>query len=100
MQSAGSRDTQTGEFKNPTRSPGFNDEPKGVFPDGLHTCVEHAPSRGRDCPLCDIFKLKIDGSGHLRRLTRFSNFKGFKGTQGVVSDDGRYLLQSNRQVPR
>ena len=84
-------DTETGEFENLTRSPDYYDEPEGVFPDGLHTCVEHAPSRGSDWPLCDIFKLKLDGSGRMQRLTHFSDFKGYKGTQGVVSDDGRYL---------
>lgn len=84
-------DTETGEFRNLTRSPGHYDEPEGVFPDGLHTCVEHAPSNGRAWPLCDIYKLKLDGSGKMQRLTHFSDFKGYKGTQGVVSPDGKKL---------
>jgi len=84
-------DCQTGEFQNLTNSPDYYDEPEGVFPDGKHTCVEHAPSKDRPWPLCDIYKLKLDGSGRMQRLTYFSNFKGYKASQGVVSDDGKYL---------
>ena len=84
-------DTETGEFRNLTRSAGYYDEPEGVFPDGKFTCVEHAPSRGKAWPLADIYKLKLDGSGEMQRLTHFSDFKGYKGTQGVVSPDGKKL---------
>lgn len=84
-------DSETGEFENLTRSPDHYDEPEGVFPDGEHTCVEHAPSSGSAWPLPDIYKLKLDGSGEMKRLTHFSDFKGFKGTQGVVSPDGKTL---------
>lgn len=84
-------ETTTGKYQNLTRSPDYYDEPEGVFPDGRHTCVEHAPSRHSPWPLCDIHKLKLDGSGRMQRLTYFSEFKGFKGTQGVVSDDGKHL---------
>lgn len=84
-------DTETGEFLNLTQSPGYYDESEGVFPDGQYTCVEHGPSKHTAWPMLDLFKLKLDGSGEMQRLTYFSDFKGFKATQGVVSDDGRYL---------
>ncbi len=84
-------DTETGEFENLTRSPDHYDEAEGVFPDGLHTCVEHAPSKHSPWPLCDNYKLRLDGSGEMQRLTYFSEFKGYKATQGIVSDDGRKL---------
>ena len=84
-------DRMTGKFQNLTRSPDHYDEPEGVFPDGLHTCVEHAPSTHSAWPLSDIYKLKLDGTGEMQRLTYFSEFKGYKGTQGVVSDDGTKL---------
>ncbi len=84
-------DTETGEFQNLTRSPGYYDEPEGIFPDGQHTCVEHGPSEHRAWPLVDIFKLKMDGSGEMQRLTYFSDYEGYKGSQAVVSDDGKYL---------
>jgi hypothetical protein len=67
------------------------DEPEGMFPSGLYTCVEHAPSDQTAWPLIDLFKLKLDGSGEMQRLTYFTDFKGYKANQGVVSDDGKYL---------
>jgi 2-keto-4-pentenoate hydratase len=84
-------DTKTGEFQNLTKSPCCYDEPEGIFPDGLYTCVEHGPSAQSAWPLVDLFKLKLDGSGEMQRLTYFSDFKNYKGTQGVVSDDGKFL---------
>lgn len=84
-------DTITGEFRNLTRSPHYYDEPEGVFPDGRHVCVEHAPCAHSAWPLSDLYRLKLDGSGEMQRLTYFSEFRGFKATQGVVSDDGSKL---------
>ena len=84
-------DTETGEFQNMTRSPGYYDEPEGIFPDGKHTCVEHGSSEHSAWPLIDLYKLKLDGSGKMQRLTRFTEYEGYKASQGVVSDDGKYL---------
>jgi len=39
----------------------------------------------------DIYKLALDGSGKLERLTFFSNYKGYKSSNPVVSDDGKYM---------
>lgn len=84
-------DTETGEFQNMTRSPHHYDEPEGIFPDGKYTCVEHGSSKESAWPLIDIYKLKLDGSGEMQRLTYFTEYKGYKASQGVVSDDGKYL---------
>lgn len=84
-------DSETGEYWAITNSPCCYDEAEGIFPDGLYTCVEHAPSDKTAWPLIDLFKLKLDGSGEMQRLTFFSDYKGFKANQGVVSDDGKYL---------
>lgn len=84
-------DLESGEFQNLTRSPEFYDEPEGVYPDGKYTLVEHGPSQGRAWPMCDLFQLKLDGSGEMRRITRFAEYRGFKGTQGVISPDGKQL---------
>jgi len=82
---------ETGAYRNLTRSPGYYDEPEGIFPDGKHTCVEHGPSKHTAWPMIDIFKLRLDGYGEMQRLTYFSDFQGYKASQGIVSDDGRYL---------
>jgi len=84
-------DTQTGEIQNMTVSPSYYDEPEGMFPDGKFTCVEHGNSVERAWPMIDIYKLKLDGSGEMQRLTNFSDYEGYKASQGVVSDDGNFL---------
>jgi hypothetical protein len=53
--------------------------------------VEHGSSKESAWPLIDIYKLKLDGSGEMQRLTYFTEYKGYKASQGVVSDDGKYL---------
>ncbi|MGC9342228.1 MAG: TolB family protein [Bacteroidales bacterium] len=84
-------DSESGDYMAITDSPCCYDEPEGIFPDGLYTCVEHAPSDQSAWPLIDLYKLKLDGSGEMQRLTNFTNYKGYKANQGVVSDDGKYL---------
>ncbi|ALM06409.1 hypothetical protein SB49_00205 [Sediminicola sp. YIK13] len=84
-------DSESGEYKAITNSPCCYDEPEGIFPDGLHTLVEHGPSDKNAWPLLDLYKLKLDGSGEMQRLTYFTNYKGYKANQGVISDDGKYL---------
>ncbi len=83
--------SETGEFRPITNSPCCYDEPEGIFPDGLHTLVEHGDSGEKAWPLLDLYKLKLDGSGSMQRLTYFTNYKGYKANQGVISDDGKYM---------
>ena len=84
-------DLETGEFQNLTRSPGYYDEPEGIYPDGEFTLVEHGSSEKSAWPLIDMYKLKLDGSGEMQRLTYFTEYKGFKASQGIISDDGKYM---------
>ena len=84
-------DSETGEFRTVTNSPCCYDEAEGIFPDGLHTLVEHANSEEKAWPLIDLYKLKLDGSGDMQRLTYFTDYKGYKANQGVISDDGKYM---------
>jgi len=63
------------------------DEPEGIFPDGKFTCVEG----NRDTGAVDIYKLTLDGSGTLVRMTNFSDYKGYKSSNPVISDDGKYM---------
>lgn len=84
-------DSETGEYSAITSSPCCYDEAEGIFPDGLHTLVEHANSEEKAWPLLDLYKLKLDGSGEMQRLTYFTDYKGYKANQGVISDDGKYM---------
>jgi len=63
------------------------DEPEGIFPDGKYTCVEC----NRETGAVDIYKLTLDGSGTLVRMTNFSDYKGYKSSNPVISDDGKYM---------
>lgn len=84
-------DSKTGEYESLTNSPCCYDEPEGIFPDGKYATVEHASSAETAWPLIDLYKLKMDGSGEMQRLTHFTNYKGYKANQGVISDDGKFL---------
>jgi len=84
-------DSETGDYRPITNSPCCYDEAEGIFPDGEHTLVEHAPSDKTAWPLIDLYKLKLDGSGKMQRLTYFTDYNGYKANQGVISDDGKYM---------
>ncbi|MGQ9635602.1 MAG: TolB family protein [Bryobacteraceae bacterium] len=90
-------DMQTGEKINHTRSIGSYNEVEGIFPDGLHTCVEsdrQAVLRGSTQLFrsIDIWKLRLDGTGKsFERLTYFNDYEGWKASNPVVSTDGRLL---------
>jgi hypothetical protein len=84
-------DIKTGDLKNVSKNPGYYDECEGIFPDGSSTLVESTEKKGR-WPLVDLYRLMLDGSGRKERLTFFTDYKGWKATQGVVSDDGNYMV--------
>jgi hypothetical protein len=95
--SAWTLDLATGERVNQTAAIGFYNEVEGVFPDGLHTCVESDrqardfgdPSSFRNI---DVWKLRMDGTGRgFTRLTRFNDHEGWKASNPVVSRDGRRM---------
>jgi Tol biopolymer transport system component len=84
-------DLVTKKVVNYSNAPGQYDEPEGIFPDGQYTLVECDRQNKKDWQYIDLWKLKLDGTGHLERLTYFSDYPGYKASNGVVSDDGRYL---------
>jgi Tol biopolymer transport system component len=95
--SAWTLDLATGERVNQTAAIGHYNEVEGIFPDGLHTCVESDrqardygdPSSFRNI---DVWKLRMDGSGRsFTRLTRFNDHEGWKASNPVVSRDGRRM---------
>jgi hypothetical protein len=88
---------ETGERVNQTAAIGSYNEVEGIFPDGLHTCVEsdrQAVLRGKTEKFrdIDIWKLRLDGTGKsFERLTFFNDYEGWKASNPVVSTDGRYM---------
>jgi Tol biopolymer transport system component len=80
-------DLQTGIVTNMSNADNQYDEPEGIFPDGRFCCVEC----DRETGAVDIYKLKLDGSGNLSRMTYFSDYKGYKSSNPVISDDGQFM---------
>ena len=88
---------KTGEVTDFSKAPGTYNEPEGIFPGGLYTCVE----ADRQCQWLggdagsgniDIWKLKLDGTGKdFVRLTHFNDYEGGKASNPVISTDGRFM---------
>ncbi len=86
---------ETGNITNMSKADNQYDEPEGIFPDGKYTLVECDRETGG----IDIYKLKLDGSGELKRIIFFSDYEGYKSSNPVVSDDGKYMaFQIARQT--
>jgi Tol biopolymer transport system component len=81
----------TGRITNYSNAPKQYDEPEGVFPDGMHTLVECDQHNLKGWQHTDIYRLRLDGSGELTRLTHFNDYTGFKASNPVVSDNGRWM---------
>lgn len=90
-------DLKTRKIVNYTNRPDRYDEPEGIFPDGKYLLVEstrHHPKcdEGRTTwDYIDLYKLTLDGSGTMERITYFNKDSKYKATNPVVSDDGRYM---------
>ena len=90
-------DFATGRIVNYSQRPDRYDEPEGIFPDGRYILVEstrHHPEveEGRKTwDYIDLYKLALDGSGNMERITFFNKNLKYKATNPVVSDDGRYM---------
>jgi Tol biopolymer transport system component len=82
---------ETGAVKNYSNAPDQYDEPEGIFPDGQYTLVECDKQNRKGDKYIDIWKLKLDGSGAVQRLTYFSDVPGYKASNPVVSDDGKFM---------
>lgn len=86
---------ESGEVLDYSNAPDQYDEPEGIFPDGRFTLVECDHHRPEGVPTgmrnIDIFKLALDGSGELERLTYFNDYPGGKASNPVISDDGRFM---------
>ena len=84
-------DLETKKITKYTDTPAVYDEPEGMFPDGQHTLAECDSQNHLGPGNIDLWKLSLDGHGTYKRLTWFSEYPGYKASNGVVSDDGRYI---------
>ena len=87
---------KTREIVNYSKREDRYDEPEGIFPDGKSILVEstrHHPNRGERTTwdYIDLYKLALDGSAKMERITFFNEGVKYKATNPVVSDDGRYM---------
>jgi hypothetical protein len=82
---------ETGKVTNYSNAPGEYDEPEGIFPDGKHTLVECDKHSAKGSGFIDIYKLALDGSGKLERLTFFNDRPAYKASNPVVSPDGKTI---------
>jgi len=84
---------KTGKVTNYSNAPNQYDEPEGIFPDGKYTLVEcnRHMAQPEGIQEVDIYKLALDGSGKLERITKFADYPGYKSSNPVVSDDGRFM---------
>lgn len=82
---------ETGEIANMSNADKQYDEPEGIFPDGKYTLVESDKQNLQGSNHVDLWKLKLDGSGEMERLTYFSDYKGYKASNAVISDDGKFM---------
>jgi len=89
-------DLTTGKLTDYTKLPDRYSEPEGIFPDGRHTLVESSRHRHnvpgkKNYDGIDLYIVALDGTGATQRLTFFNEDPVFKCTQGVISDDGKYM---------
>ena len=76
---------------NYSNAPNQYDEPEGIFPDGKYTLVECDRHNRKGPGHVDLYRLALDGSGRVERLTNFNDYPGYKASNPVVSDDGRFI---------
>jgi WD40 repeat protein len=93
-------DLKTLEVTDLSKAKIYYDEPEGMFPDQKHIIVEstrHVPLKKNPPDEVSIFevdfyKMKMDGSGDMERLTWISDFKGYKAQNPVISPDGEFMV--------
>lgn len=87
---------QTKIFVNYSQRVDRYDEPEGVFPDGQTILVEsnrHRPQYKdmKGFMTLDIYRMPLDGSGEMERLTYFNENPEYKASNPVVSPNGKYM---------
>lgn len=83
-------------FVNYSKSEKTYDEAEGTFPDGLSLLVEsnrHRPKyKGmKEFLTLDLYKMDLNETGDMERITYFNDNPEYKASNGVISDDGKYM---------
>lgn len=83
-------------FVNYSNSEKTYDEAEGTFPSGLEILIEsnrHRPNSDgmKEFLTLDIYKMQLNGSGEVERITYFNDNPNYKASNPVVSDDGKYM---------
>lgn len=87
---------ETKVFTNYSNSSSSYDEAEGAFPNGLEILIESNRHRTnykgmKEFLNLDIYRLKLDGSGDVERMTSFNDNPAYKASNPVVSDDGKFI---------
>ncbi|MGH2792864.1 MAG: hypothetical protein ACRDKG_01025 [Actinomycetota bacterium] len=69
----------------------FYEEAEGIDPAGRYVLVERDLTITLFPGMLDIWRLTLDGSGRLERLTTFDYYKGYGANNPAVSPDGTYM---------
>ncbi len=83
-------------FKNYSNSPDTYDEAEAAFPNGQSILIEsnrHRPTYKnlKAFQILDIYRLYLDGSGDVDRMTYFNDNPNFKASNPAISDDGKFV---------
>ena len=86
---------ETKSFTNYSKSKTTYDEAEGIFPDGLSMLIESNRHRMnykgmKEFLTLDIYKLNLDETGDVERITYFNENPKYKASNPVVSDDGKW----------
>lgn len=84
-------DLETGALTNYSNAPEIYAEPEGIFPSGAYITVESDLHNPEGWHLADVYRLALDGSGAMERLTYFADVPTYRGSNSVISDDGRFM---------
>lgn len=89
-------DMEKKDFINYSNSKKTYDEAEGTFPNGFEILIESNRHRQnykgmKEFLTLDIYKMKLDESGEVERITFFNDNPKYKASNPVVSDDGKFM---------
>lgn len=82
---------ETGRVRTYVDETNRHNEPEGIFPDGLHICLESSCDADKPYPPKDLWKLKLDGTMRRVRMTRMPDDHSWRAVNSNISPDGRTM---------